>query len=220
MAVFKELSANDIKTQRSSLNQLIDIIEEDISGSDSRQQFQVFVTGGVGPGVTSSLFQTIFDQDFTLQTANPVMDFTVGLYYSGTTVQDIKTGEDSAGKLLFPSTSLMMREKINIYKQFALALLGDAEGQFAAPFGSTTAANLIDEAFFICFKRLFSRDGINRETFAMRFYESGTSSTNSTNVNRTSEAGVHIYTDVTIVNEVCISSWPSSITRILLLLST
>lgn len=202
MAIFKELSANDIKTQRSFLNQLIDIIEEDVSGSATRQKFQVFVTGGVGPGVTSSLFQTVYDQDFSLQTANAVMDFTMGLYFSGSTVQDIKTGEDSAGKLLFPSTSIMMREKMDIYKQFALTLLGDSEGQFVAPFGSTVTANQINEGFFVGFKRLFHRDGIRRETFAMRFYESGVlhldtgAPQQGFNLNVTTESGSHIYTDV------------------------
>ena len=72
MATFKELTAADIKTSRSFLNQLVDVISEDISGSTTRRKYQVFVTGGVGPGITSSLFQTVYDQDFSLQTANPV----------------------------------------------------------------------------------------------------------------------------------------------------
>ena len=80
MATFKNLEPSDIKTARSFLSQLIDVIQEDISGSTSRRKYQVFVTGGIGPGITSSLFQTIYDQDFTLQTANPVFDCTVGLY--------------------------------------------------------------------------------------------------------------------------------------------
>ena len=137
MATFKEISANDIKTARSFLNQLVDVIQEDVSGSSTRRKFQVFVTGGVGPGVTSSLFQTVYDQNFSLQTANPVLDMTTGLYVSGNTVQDIKTGEDTAGKLLFPSTSLMMREKVDIYRQYAQVLLGDSDAQFVAPFNST-----------------------------------------------------------------------------------
>ena len=76
MATYKELSSTDIKTSRSVLNQLVDIIQEDISGSSTRKKYQVFVTGGVGPGVTSSLFQTVYDQNYTLQTANPIFDVT------------------------------------------------------------------------------------------------------------------------------------------------
>lgn len=201
MAVFKEITPNDIQSARSFLNQLIDVTQEDISSSLTRQTYQAFVTGGVGPGVTSSLFQTIHDQDFTLQTANEVFDMTVGLYFSGSTVQDIKTGEDSAGKLLFPSTSLMMREKIDIYKQHAKLLLGDADGRFAAPFGSALAANYIDEALFLDFKRLFFRDGIKRETFALQFYQTssnegaGPAAETFNNLNTTSEYGSAIFTD-------------------------
>jgi len=179
MATFKEISAADIKTSRSALNQLVDIIQEDISGSDTRRQFQVFVTGGIGQGVTSSLFQTIYDQDHTLQSANAVMDMTVGLYFSGSTVQDSLVSEDASGKLLFPSESLMMREKVDVYKQFAATLLGDADAYFTTPFGSDEESDRIDNAFFVCFKRLFARDKIKRETFAMRFYQSASLAGNS-----------------------------------------
>lgn len=201
MAVFKELTPNDIKSARSVLSQLIDVTQEDISGSSTRKSYQAWVTGGVGPGVTSSLFQTVFDQNFTVATANAVFDMTMGLYFSGSTVQDIKSGEDSAGKLLFPSTSLQMREKVDIYKQHAQILLGDADGRFASPFGSTATANQIDEALFLNFKRLFSRDGIKRETLALRFYQtssnngSGPAADTSNNLNITSENGVKIFTD-------------------------
>ncbi|HIL96007.1 MAG TPA: hypothetical protein EYG51_08840 [Pseudomonadales bacterium] len=192
MATFKEISAADVKTSRSSLNQLVDIIQEDISGSATRRKYQVFVTGGIGPGVTSSLFQTVYDQDFTLQTANPLFDMTVGLFYSGSTVLDCQTAEDSAGKLLFPSTSLMMREKIDVYKQFAQTLLGNAQSSFFAPFGSALTTNRINEALFLNVKRLFSRDKIKRETFAIRAYQSGAQPDGS---------GVSFRTDATATNE-------------------
>ena len=209
MAVtFKELDpATDVRTARSFLNQLIDVIQEDISGSTTRKKYQVFVTGGVGPGVTSSLFQTVFDQDFSLQTANSVFDMTVGLFSSGTTVTAAKTGEDSAGKFLFPSTSLMMREKVDIYKQFAQNLLGNADSAFYSPFASTdststTTNGRINDALFLSYKRLFHRDGIKRETYAVKMYQ--TSSANAAgqvpagqqNVATTSEHGAAIFTDV------------------------
>ena len=123
MATFKEISAADIKTSRSVLNQLVDIIQEDISGSTTRKKYQVFVTGGVGPGVTSSLFQTVYDQDYTLQTANPIFDMTFGMYSGSADVASASSGQDSAGKILFPSNSLMMREKINVYRQFCFSVM-------------------------------------------------------------------------------------------------
>ena len=174
MATFHELAPGDITTARSFLNQLIDVLQEDISGSTSRRKYQHFVTGGVGPGITSSLFQTVYDQDFTLQTANPVFDVTVGLappdVLSNGIADQTKTGYDASQKYLFPSSSLMMREKTDVYRQFAQTLLGDGGSKFSVPLeGSSTTT--IDAAMFIAFKRLFSRDQIKRETFAMRFYQ-------------------------------------------------
>ena len=197
------------------MSQLVDVLQEDISGSTSRRKYQLFVTGGLGPGVTSSLYQTVYDQDFTLQTANPIFDMTVGLYPLGTTVLSSETGVDAAGKELFPRSSLMMREKMDVYRQFASSLLGDSTEQFTAPFDSTVAANAIDVALFIGFKRLFARDSIKRETFAMKFYQSASFVSTSgksvdvppeknglsknfgvTNLNKTSISGSAIYTDI------------------------
>ena len=183
MAKFKTISSSDISTSKSALNQLVDVIQEDISGSTTRQKYQVFVTGGVGPGVTSSLFHTVYDQDFTLQTANPIFDITVGMFRDYVETGMIPKGDtsptmfknpgvDSSGKLTFENNSLMMREKINLYRQFSQLLLNDATSQFVAPFGSTESSNVINNALFVCYKRLFARDSIKRETYAMKFFSS------------------------------------------------
>ncbi len=221
---FKRISPEDIKVRKSSLNQLVDVIQEDVSGSATRRGYQVFVTGGIGPGVTSSLFQTVYDQDFTLQSANPIFDITFGLFDgTDTTVSRASTGKDGANKLLFQSQSLMMREKVDIYKQYASTLLGDSSTAFFAPYDSTTtstnaAANdRIEEALFISFKRLFARDKIKRETFAIRLNRTGSvtghtisgstgqtqlqnslaaSTVTGSNLNSTSELGNAIFTDL------------------------
>ena len=173
MAVYKGISDSDIQTSRSELNQLIDIVQADISGSTTRQKFQVFVTGGVGPGVTSSLFQSVYDQNYTLQTANPVLDMTYGVYSGSDIVKSCSLGTDANGKMLFPSNSLMMREKINMYRQFSQLLNGNADGKFYTPYGSSNETDRIEAALFLNFKRLFARDAIKRETFAMQFFSSG-----------------------------------------------
>lgn len=216
MATFKEILPSDIKTARSFLNQLIDVLQEDVSGSVSRRKYQVFVTGGIGPGVTSSLFQTVYDQDFTLQTANAIFDMTMGLQPGGSTELSSQTGVDSAGKELFPSSSLMMREKMDVYRQFATALLGAPTSKFTSPIDSSNPADQIDVAMFVAFKRLFARDSIKRETFAMRFFQtasmngpsSPTPYTNNSsgqaetfgnsppNLFLTSQSGSAIYTDI------------------------
>ena len=175
MATFKTISSADIKTTKTVLNQLIDFVEEDVSGSTSRKSYQVFVTSSDANAITSSLFQTVFDQDYSLQTANELFDVTYGVFSGSTSVASASTGIDVNGKILFSSQSVMMREKINIYRQFAQTLLGNADSRFRAPFSSTSAADDIDNPLFLCFKRLFVRDGIKRETFAMRFFQSASS---------------------------------------------
>lgn len=168
MATFKEYAAEDIKTSRSFLNQLVDVINTDISSSSTRRTYQVWVTGGLGPGVTSSLFQTVYDQDFTLQTANPVLDMTVGLSTASQVVALTNPTIDSNGKYLFPTNSLQMREKLDLYRLFAQNLLGDANAIFSTQSGST--GYNINEALFVCVRRLFARDQIKRETFAIKYF--------------------------------------------------
>lgn len=185
---FKIIPPGDRITKGSVLNQLVDVVQEDISGSATRRKYQVFVTGGVGPGVTSSLFQTIYDQDFSLQTANPILDMTVGLFTGSMTVTSSNLAgapsKDQAGKYLFMSNSIMLREKMDVYQQFAAKLKGDPLSPFTTPYGTDVSTginavgsndlinnNLIGEAIFLSFKRLFSRDSVKRETFAMRWYD-------------------------------------------------
>jgi hypothetical protein len=205
MATYHELVPGDIQTARSFLNQLIDVLQEDISGSSSRRKYQHFVTGGVGPGVTSSLYQTVYDQDFTLQTANAIFDVTVGISPNTTTlpngiVAQASTGVDATGKLFFASSSLMMREKLDIYRQFSQTLLGNSETAFTIPLGESNATP-VDAALFLAFKRLFARDQIKRESFAMRFYQTASFTglpqfDFKQNLYSTSTSGSAIYTDL------------------------
>ena len=197
MAVFKEIKRERIFTNKTTLDQAVDIIQTSISGSSTRRTYQSFVTGGVGPGITSSLFQTVYDQDFTTDTANPIFDVTFGLYESSSAVQNTKLGQDSSGMLLFPSSSVMMREKVSVYRQFAQQLLGDSNSQFVTPVDSSTSTDKIDSAFFICYKRLFSRDQMKKETYAMKFFQTASTLVGGdTLIGPADSTGSHIYTDV------------------------
>ena len=172
MATFQAFDNQDIRSSTSYLNQLVDIIGSDVSSSATRREYQVFVTGGLGPGVTSSLFQTVYDQDFTLQTANPVFDITYGFATSSVLLNEIGYSIDANGKYIFPANSLMMREKIDIYRLFARQLLGDETLTFTATAPNSNNTIEIKEAVFVCFKRLFARDKVKRETTAIRFFVS------------------------------------------------
>jgi len=201
MATFEFFNAQtDKRTQSDVLEQLIDVIGNDVSSSITRRKYQVWVTGsGTGPGVTSSLFQTVFDQDYTLQTANPVFDVTIGLHTSSLLVSQTTTSYDAVNdQYYFPSTSLMMREKIDIYRTFAQQLLGNDTQAFTFISGSFNGSSVIGttikEAMFFSFKRLFSRDQLKRETYALRMFFSGSSAVTSDLTS--SGTAEKIYTDL------------------------
>lgn len=169
MAVFREFTNEDIQTGRSYLNQIVDIVTSDISASQTRRRYEVWVTGSSGnPGVTSSLFQTIYDQDFTLQTANPIFDMTFGFHVDSGVVTMSNPTVDINGKYIFPANTLQMREKMDIYRLHAQSLLGDSTAYFTAATSTQASEIQIKEAIFIDFKRLFARDQIKRESFAIR----------------------------------------------------
>ena len=133
MATFEFFNPQtDKRTQTDVLEQLIDVVGNDVSSSSSRRKYQVWVTGsGTSAGVTSSLFQTVFDQDFTNQVANPVFDITLGIHTSSLLVSDTKVAYDSINnQYYFSSKSIQMREKIDIYRTFAQQLLGDSSSPF------------------------------------------------------------------------------------------
>ena len=76
---------------------------------------------------------------------------TFGVHSGSATAFSASTGVDTNGKILFKESSLMMREKINIYRQFSQTLLGDASSKFRAPFSSVSSTDDIDNALFLCF---------------------------------------------------------------------
>ena len=182
---FYPISDADRVSKKSNIRQLVDVLQADIASKDdndadinTRKKYSVFKAGGTStePGsVTSSLYQTVFDQDHTIQTSNEMLDITIGSHQDSSTVTGVLSdpSTDNSGKLLFQSHTLMMREKVSIYKQYAQTLLGNADSYFFTPFESTFTANpddRIHDAVFLNFKRLFIRDGIEKEQFSIRIH--------------------------------------------------
>jgi hypothetical protein len=220
--MFSKIFGPDQKTSiASNLYQVIDVIQEDFSGSATRRKYETFVTGSGTNALTSSLYQTIYDQDFTLQTANPVLDMTMGLFFNAGRENLVKKASGYAlstetNQLVFdPKETVMMREKVNLYRQYAQFLLGKADAAFTLEVNGgvpkviedkayNSGTSIIDAALFINVKRLFSRDGIRQETFAMRIYK-GRSVTNFTNTDdeflaNCSENDVTIIADIDAAN--------------------
>jgi hypothetical protein len=194
---FITIDQSNINNKKTSVKQLVDIVQSDIAntdGSSTRKSYEVFTSGGTGLNpITSSLYQTVFDQDFTLGTSNPLFDVTIGslMEIDGDSVsingETAPSGSstayalDSSGKLKNPGNeTAMIREKVNIYKQFSQNLLGDSNSSFFTPHGATAEVDLAEDnsnagtrakkikgALFICFRRLFTRDNIDKKTFVM-----------------------------------------------------
>ena len=189
---FYDINDSDRVSKKSNIRQLVDVLQADVASIDpddasknlnTRKKYEVFVTGGldVSGSVTSSLYQTVFDQDHTFQTSNEMLDITIGSHQESSTVKavnDVDDGTgtmvpnvDASGKLIFGNDVLMMREKIAIYKQYAQILLGNSESWFYRPFESNLDADKIHDAVFINFKRLFVRDGLEKEQFSIKIHQ-------------------------------------------------
>lgn len=193
--IFKPLT--NTQTGKDYLEMVVDVINVDISGSSSRRKYQHWVSSASisVPGVTSSLYQTVYDQDFTLQTANPIMDMSIGLHTSSSTVTNYYTGIDSNGKYYFPSNTIQMREKIDNYRLHAKALLGDSSAKFQAKVSDTNFVD-ISEALFLDVRRLWVRDKLKPETFAMRLLYAASSSPSTDNISLPGDpTSVVAYTD-------------------------
>lgn len=121
------------------------------------------------------------------------MDLTFGFSSASATLQGVGYTIDANGKYLFPSTSMMMREKMDMYSLHAQSLLGNSSELFTMISGSTSTP--IKEALFIDFKRLFHRDQIKRETFAIKLNPTASTPTGG-NINKLGTSTTKIYSDI------------------------
>lgn len=200
MATFKEFDPQDVQQTKSTLTQLIDIAGEDVSGSalNTRRTYRHFASAsycGSSYAVTSSLWQTVYDQDYTIATANPLFDATVGISKDSQVLLNLPYTIDSDGLYIFNSYTAQMRDKLYIYEQYAQTLLGNPSSSFVAPLNSTSANDVITEALFLNVKRLFARDGIKRETIYLRAAYSGSTGTTYENLWE-SGSTYSIYSDI------------------------
>lgn len=191
---FISINNRDTKTEKSSINQMADFLESDIL--DNVRRYEVYEKPAESDSsikLITSLYQTILDQPLeNSAVANELFDITVGSYATYDSQNNVYTvnGQevkiDNAGKAYVDDGSgsestrhFNVRENIGIYRQFAQTLLGDANRQFTtkASVSDEDAAGdntvkLIDEAIFLCFKRLFVNDNIAKGSFELNiFYE-------------------------------------------------
>lgn len=191
---FISINNRDTTTDKSSINQMSDFLESDIL--DNVRRYEVYEKPAASDSsvkLISSLYQTVLDQPLeNSAVANELFDITIGSYASYNSADNTYTvngqtvNVDSAGKLYVDNAGsestqhFNIREKVGIYRQFAQMLLGDASRQFttkASVMDSDVAvspgandAKLINEAIFLCFKRLFVNDNIAKGSFELNIF--------------------------------------------------
>jgi hypothetical protein len=151
-----------------------------------------------------------------------MLDITIGSYADEQSngdfiVNGITVTPDASGKLDFANDTLMMREKVNMYQQYAQALLGKNTDSFTAPFNSNTASDRIDYALFINFKRLFIRDGMEKEQFSIKIHKvcPFVSPTNNIDLEISdSSADFNLYSDANATNNLSVSTISGNIGNI------
>jgi|TARA_R110002020_G_scaffold76108_1_gene193176 hypothetical protein len=139
----------DSVVTRNLLHEAIPITGTIISGTYADNNIKNYAHG---------MFQSVYDYPFLSSSANHIFDITLG----------------------FPATSSLSRsygtttqqaKKINLYNQMAQVLAGyDANGAIRRfdEDGDLTGGTKIDEAYFINFTRLLSKDEIKKGSFSLK----------------------------------------------------
>ena len=151
---FKTITANDVTNTRTLLHEAIPLTGTIASGTYNDDNIKEFSHG---------MFQSVYDYPYLSSSANHIFDVTHGY---------------SSVSGFSGSTSLQNAKKINIYNQMASVLVGhDATGsiqRFDQDGNIAAGGAKLNEAFFLNFSRLLSKDEIKKDIFRMSVLTGGT----------------------------------------------
>jgi hypothetical protein len=165
---FKNFLSNDLANTRTLLHEAIPITGSIISGTYNDENVKEYGHG---------MFQSVYDYPFLSSSANHIFDITTGI---------------AQGSPLSASTTTMMAKKANIYNQMAQTLVGyDTTGSIKK--FTTSAGTEIQDAIFINFSRLLTKDEIKKGSVSMNFMTGGTSASLSHKVTVTDHSGANGY---------------------------
>jgi len=148
---YKTFLNNDITTTRTLLHEAIPITGSIISGTYADANIKTF---------TSDLFEAVYDYPYLSSSANHIFDITCG--YS--------TGSQMSASALEDGVSTTdVHNKVNMYNEMAKVLVGhDVLGKIQ-PFDQdgniVEGGTKINEAYFLNFARLLTKDEFKKETF-------------------------------------------------------
>ena len=155
---FKELNPADITSTRTLLHEAIPVTGTIISGTYADNNIKTFAHG---------MFQSVYDYPYLSSSANHIFDITAGF----------STGSTSMSASAAAGAGVQISKKVNIYNQMAQVLVGFDEQGRVRRFdqdGNLFEGTKIDDAFFVNFARLLSKDEIKKGSFQMSVYTGST----------------------------------------------
>ena len=158
---FKTLnSANDVTSTRTLLHEAIPLTGTIASGTYTDENIKTYSHG---------MFESVYDYPYLSSSANHIFDITTG--YSSTSA-------------LSGAASVQNSKKLNVYSQMAQVLVGyDATGSiqsFDKDGDIASGGDKINEALFVNFSRLLSKDEMKKGSFTMNVHTAGTPAANTT----------------------------------------
>ena len=153
-STFKSLNPDDIASTRTMLHEAIPLTGTIVSGTYSDNNIKTFAHG---------MFQSVYDYPYLSSSANHIFDITAGFSTRATS--------------LSASSVVQTSKKVNIYNQMAQLLVGFDETGSVRRFdqdGNLSNGTKIDDAFFINFTRLLTKDEIKKGSFQMTVYTGST----------------------------------------------
>jgi len=146
---FKNFLPNDLGNTRTLLHEAIPVTGTIASGTYSDNNIKEYGHG---------MFQSVYDYPHLSSSANHIFDVTFG-YHADSGLQAAANSQDS--------------KKQNIYNQMAQTLVGyDATGSIKK--FTNSAGTVIEDALFVNFARLLTKDEIKKGSFSLMTVTGGT----------------------------------------------
>ena len=151
---FKTLnSANDVTSTRTLLHEAIPLTGTIASGTYSDTNIKTYSHG---------MFESVYDYPYLSSSANHIFDVTTG-YASNSPLSGASSNQNS--------------KKLNVYSQMAQVLVGyDAAGSiqsFDRDGDIASGGDKINEAIFVNFSRLLTKDEMKKGSFSMSIMTGG-----------------------------------------------
>ena len=158
---FKTLnSANDVASTRTLLHEAIPLTGTIASGTYGDANIKTYSHG---------MFESVYDYPYLSSSANHIFDITTGY---------------ASNSSLSSSASIQNSKKLNIYSQMAQVLVGyDATGSiqsFDRDGDIADGGDKINEAIFVNFSRLLTKDEMKKGSFTMSVLTGGATTAPST----------------------------------------